>query len=72
MQANMQALLRIVRDLFSMPSTALRGVPAPLPLWLSIPAVQDLTAGAWWAQGALQDCAAGPQAGRPATFDARS
>ncbi len=64
----MKALLQVVRSLLPKPSAASHG----LPFWLSIPAVQDLTAGAWWSQDARQHFSSWPKAGRPAKPDSLS
>lgn len=68
----MKAFLRVVRDLLSRPSIASHGLPTLLPLWLSIPAVQDLTAGAWWSQDARRHFSSWPKTGRTVESDSLS
>lgn len=68
----MKPFLRGVRDLLSMRTITSPGLPTLLPLWLSIPAVLDLTAGSWWSQDPRQHLYAWTKADRPAEFDSLS
>lgn len=68
----MKVFLRVVRDLLTRPNAASRRLPAPLPLWLSIPAVQDLTVGSWWSQDPRHHFSSWPKTARPAEFDSRA